>query len=412
MAAPSTPRRAERRTRRPAQEPVTGLGARVREAREQAGMSGSMLGKALGLDKSQISKIEADARRVSARELPLLAEALRVTPQWLMGVRTEPAMALAHRLNGAADTAAAQSRAAGILRVEALLTERWNLSPLTPSAAGKRIMDEIRATFADPPRTRAEAQRQGRRMAEMVRAGLNLGSDELGDLADLIEMHFGADVVLSPLGTNSDGLCAHVGDRAVIVASSDFDAGHVRFTLAHELGHHLVGDPREVIDEPQVEPSAGSLEERRVSAFAAHLLIPHEGVKDMLAWLNVSRKSFDDGSRRAARGALALMARYGASAPATVYQLADFGYIGDVNLWVDRVTALANRDMDKSADQAAQTTLSVMPAVRPPRRLFEAAVDAAVAMRTGTGPLAVLLEREDEDGIFDEYVAAGSLLPA
>lgn len=387
-------------TRRKSQEHGdTCVGARVRAARKQRGLSGTALGEVLGLDKTQVSRIEADTRRISVKEMPKLAEALRVTPQWLMGMQPSAPLALAHRLHGAADVARAQARAADVLRVEDALAGHDVVQSLTLSAAGQDVLDQIRAKFPRAPRSRAEAQRQGRQMAEIVRLGLDLGIDEIGDLADLIEMHFAADVVLSPLGLDADGLCANGQGRTVIVASSSFDQGHLRFTLAHELGHHLLGDAREVIDEPLVAPHEGTLVERRASAFAAHLLIPAAGVSAMLEWLSASRAEFEVRSRRAVRAATSVVLRYGASPVATIYQLADLGYVTDPKPWL---AAFAGY---KGA--ATQTS----PLVRPPRRLLEAAIEAAVARKTSTGPLSVLLEREDEDNLYLEFVERDSHLP-
>jgi len=388
-------------TRRKAPERglATGVGARVRAARKQRGLSGSALGEILGLDKTQVSKIETDTRGISIHEMPKLAEALRVTPQWLMGMEPSAPLALAHRLHGAADVARAQARAADVLRVEDALVRHGMVQPLAPTVAGQKVIDEIRKEFPRAPRTRAEAQRQGKRMAEIARSGLNLGIDEIGDLADLIEMHFAADVVLSPLGLDADGLCAHAEGRAVIVASSSFDRGHVRFTLAHELGHHLLGDTREVIDERSVTPADGNLAERRVSAFAAHLLLPAAGVSAMLEDLSADRGEFDQVSPRAMRAAATVVRRYGASPTATIYQLADLDVVSDADRWLALFAGYKG--------VATQTD----PLVRPPRRLLEAAMEAAVARKTGTGPLSVLLERDDEDALFNEFVEPDSPLP-
>jgi hypothetical protein len=85
-------------------------------------------------------------------------------------------------------------------------------------------------------------------LAEEVRRALDLGTAEIGDLPGLIEMHFAADVALGPYGRGVTGLCVHSEGRALLLASTDFTSGHVRFTLAHELGHHLLSDPRDVIE--------------------------------------------------------------------------------------------------------------------------------------------------------------------
>src|SRR5665811_682634 len=94
---------------------------------------------------------------------------------------------------------------------------------------------------------RDRARRQGRDLAELTRREIDLGTDAIADLAAVIELHFGVDVALSPMGTEADGLCVHSGPAALILASSDYPDGHLRFTLAHELGHHLLGDTRESV---------------------------------------------------------------------------------------------------------------------------------------------------------------------
>lgn len=391
--------RDQRRRDAPQRSALPGVGTRVREARERAGLTGADLGTLLGLDKSQVSKIESDRRRISVREMPKLAQVLRVTPQWILGTAIEPSFTFAHRLSGSAETAHAQTRAAAVLKVASLLEGRGLVEAPQASPAGAAAMSAIRERFSAPPRTREEAQRQGRQMAAIVREELKLGIDELGNLADLIETHFAADVVLSPLGTDADGLCAHTPERAVIVASTSFDAGHVRFTLAHELGHHLLNDPREVIDEVDVDPAASNLAERRVSSFAAHLLLPHDGVSVFLNVRRIGRADFEAGHPRALRATVALVGQFGISVPATVFQLAELGLLSDVNRWMDLL---------EDADPAFQNfsgIRQVTPSVRPPRRLIDAALDAAASMTTGTGPLSVLLEQPDEDQLYKDFVA-------
>ena len=390
------PRRVPRTTRA-----TDGVGARVREARLRQRLSGSDLAAVLGLEKSQISKIETDHRRISVNELPRLAQALRVTPAWILGMQVVPTFAFAHRLSGASDSALAQTRAADVLNVEELLATHGLVEAPQSSPAGLAAMNLIREEFTAAPRTREEAQRQGRVMAQIVRDQLKLGEDEIGNLPDLIETHFATDVVLSPMGTGVDGLCAHSHDRAIIVASTDFDAGHVRFTLAHELGHHLLDDPREVIDEVDVDPAATNLTERRVNAFAAHLLLPREGVLVFLNARKVGRTAFDAFEPKAVRAAAALVGQFGVSVPATVFQLAEFGLITAADRWIDRLESL-----DASFASIAEIRKTTS-GVRPPRRLLEATIDAAVAMRVGTGPLSVLLERDDEDALFREFIAPG-----
>ena len=66
-------------------------GARVRKAREGAGLSQEQLAAKVQLEghsltQKAISRIESGARIVPDFEIPLLAAALNVSPLWLLGI--------------------------------------------------------------------------------------------------------------------------------------------------------------------------------------------------------------------------------------------------------------------------------------------------------------------------------------
>lgn len=65
-------------------DPRNQLAARLRMAREQAGLSQGQVAKMFGVHRPTISQIEAGVRRVQAEELTRFAEAYRVTVAWLM----------------------------------------------------------------------------------------------------------------------------------------------------------------------------------------------------------------------------------------------------------------------------------------------------------------------------------------
>lgn len=62
----------------------------------------------------------------------------------------------------------------------------------------------------------------------------------------------------------------------VLAASATPHAVRLRSTLAHELGHHIFNDPTPAVW------SENTPEERRATEFARHLLIPQEGLIDLL----------------------------------------------------------------------------------------------------------------------------------
>ena len=61
------------------------IAARLRLAREQAGLSQGQVAKLLELHRPSISEMEAGRRRVSAEELTKLAEIYDVSIEWLTG---------------------------------------------------------------------------------------------------------------------------------------------------------------------------------------------------------------------------------------------------------------------------------------------------------------------------------------
>lgn len=375
------------------------IGARVAAARRGAGMTGTELGQQLGLGKDQVSKIESGKRRLDVSELARTAAALGVSVRHLLGQADRPALAVAaHLANGTAPAATRclRRRARQLLELDDLLTQVADMPAAHMSPPGARVLEAARRDFARLPRTKVEARRQGRELAELTRAQIDLGSDAIADLAAIIEQHFGVDVALSPMGTLADGLCVHSGPAALILASSDYSDGHLRFTLAHELGHHLLGDPREVIEEKEHQMFADTIVECRANAFAGHLLLPERGVEAFLGWLGEGRRNLTD------RGLVALMEHFGVSHAALTVQL-------NMLEWLTyeesrqlrentRVHSLVATHADVAPSGAATTVRQTR---RSPERLTRAALSAARARRVGLTVVAVLLEREDDDQLWD-----------
>jgi Zn-dependent peptidase ImmA (M78 family)/transcriptional regulator with XRE-family HTH domain len=365
-------------------------------------MTGTELGAAVGLRKDQISKIESGRRRLDVGELPGIAAALGVTVRYLLGQPERPGLAMAARLAagvGPEATRPARRRARQLLELDDLLGQVADMPPARPSMAGASVLEQARSSFAVRPRSKTTAQAQGLTLAESVRRELDLGSDALGDLAALFEQHFAVDVALSPLGTDADGLCVHRERSALILASSDFPDGHLRFTLAHELAHHLLGDPREVIEEAEHDMFGGNAEEWRANAFAAHLLMPERGIRSVLEWLGVGHGVATE------RAIVALMEHFGVSMAALVYQLNVIGVVdyetGKQLRDQNRVRTLVARHRDVAPTEAATVARRVH---RAPERLARHALEAVRSQRLGLSVLATLLEREDDEQLWESVM--------
>ncbi len=78
------------------------LGARLRLAREQAGLSQGQVAKLLHLHRPSITEAEAGRRRVSAEELVGFARIYGVSVSWLVGAEAEDENAAQVRIELAA----------------------------------------------------------------------------------------------------------------------------------------------------------------------------------------------------------------------------------------------------------------------------------------------------------------------
>ena len=385
---------------------AAGIGTRIVEARTARGLTGTQLGELVGLRKDQISKIESGRRRVDISELPLLASALGVTVRHLLGQAERPALAMASRLVADAPPhamAPVRRRARQLLELDDLLTQVSGMRPARSSAAGTKVVESARQRFASVPTGKATARKQGLEVAELVRRELDLGSDALGDLAAVIETHFAVDVALSPLGTQADGLCVHGGGSALVLASTDFSDGHVRFTLAHELGHHLLGDPRGVIEENEHAMFADNAVEWRVNAFAGHLLMPERGIRAVLEWLG------EPGTGVSERAVVALMEHFGVSRQALLCQLnllKLLSFDAGQRMQRDRPVAAAIAAHPDVAPTGAAT--GVRRIRRAPERLIRQAITAVQQERLGLSIVATLLEREDDEQLWAEVMGGAA----
>lgn len=69
-------------------------GPKIRQAREKAGLSQEQLAAKLQLQgytatQKTVSRMESGARLIADHEIPLLAQALHVSPLWLLGLEQE-----------------------------------------------------------------------------------------------------------------------------------------------------------------------------------------------------------------------------------------------------------------------------------------------------------------------------------
>lgn len=125
------------------------------------------------------------------------------------------------------------------------------------------------------------AEAEGSVSAAQFRHDHHLGVQPLGDLVAVIEQATGIDVAVLDAGPDEHGLTMRDPARGTVYigVARTRNPMRQRSTLAHELGHVLFQD---WADSDAGDWSNRNPAEIRADAFARHLLVPVEGLRDFL----------------------------------------------------------------------------------------------------------------------------------
>lgn len=276
------------------------IGERLRRTRAAKGLSLRALSDQIGnrVSGQAIGKYERDEDMPSSDVLIALARALGVSPDHLAsapdleleGVEFRKEIASARReqeIEGRALHAVER-----YLAVEDLLGLRsvdWQLPRGAPYPVGDL--------------------RDAEDAARSVRREWTLGNDPIPNLAELLEER--GVKVLSLNLDSIDGLAAQVRRRGrepvrIIVVRHDTWSERKRFTLAHELGHHLL------------DLAPGVPVEKAANRFASALLMPADAIR---AEVGAHRSSISLGEL------VNLKIRFRVSVQALAYRCKDLGII-------------------------------------------------------------------------------------
>lgn len=134
------------------------------------------------------------------------------------------------------------------------------------------LLAASRQTFDIPTNLAAAEQ-----LATAARALMQVPDGALLDLQRLIERLGLLAFALEMGPEGGDAAYVEVGDLGVALVNGSVDPGRRRFNVAHELGHHLIGNAY------APETAIGGVDgtERVLNAFAAHLLMPRASVKQV-----------------------------------------------------------------------------------------------------------------------------------
>lgn len=247
------------------------LGARIREARERAGLKQGELGSVVDLDRTAVNKIEGGVRKVTALELSDIARALGVR---MSSFFTEPTPALvSHRSSHGLDTADSK-----IDRQLANLAEDVEfIQLLAPEQLG---LGDLEATLPGFPFTRPGTMSEAEQLASNART--LIGMDAAQPVHDLVARAatLGLLVFSTDLGVDTaDAGTILLRQGGVSLVNSHNKVGRRRLATAHELGHYLVADDYTV--DWRVGDQSGDIE-ARLDRFARSFLLPEDGVRT--AW--------------------------------------------------------------------------------------------------------------------------------
>jgi Zn-dependent peptidase ImmA (M78 family)/DNA-binding XRE family transcriptional regulator len=253
------------------------LAGRLRRARENAGLTQETVADAIGVPRTSIVQMEAGKRAVSSLELEKLAR--------LFGRGIEDFVGESPFVD---DPVAVLLRIApGVANGGELATDLRKLANLAREATQLEELLGIQVTRSTSPRyefrtpsARWEAVRQGKALALEERRRISLGDSPIHEIAEIARSQ-GIRTTEASMPTNISGLFFHRPDTGpVIVVNADEVMPRRAFSHAHEYCHSLAD--RERVGTVSRRENSEELAEVRANAFAAHFLMPEEGVKSFL----------------------------------------------------------------------------------------------------------------------------------
>lgn len=277
-----------------------------------ARLSQAELAAIMQLDRTAITKIEAGDRKIDTLELARLSEVLKRPIEWFVSAPV-PAVVSRRRARDMPDESQSDALLDSLARDVALLTELGVLEPSSP----------IRLRRVDSVSSAEGAARE-------LRKELGLTPGPVWDLQWVAERVGLFGFILDLQEESLDGSYLRLEQGGVAVVNGRAQTGRRRFTLMHELGHHLFEDE---FSPEWILGTDGEDRERLINAFVIHFLMPREAL--LARWQEL------DGRTKPRLAAIKLGAEFGVSWTAVLGHLCNLGLLeGGVReqLEVDRPT--------------------------------------------------------------------------
>ncbi|MDP9409824.1 MAG: XRE family transcriptional regulator [Actinomycetota bacterium] len=294
-----------------------GLGDRLRERRDRAGLTQAAAARAIGAKRELVSMWETEARVPSLRQLKELARLYQANVGYLLGEE---------ELDEKRERGALYGELAWDAEAR-LEVERW-LDFLDDWAEFLKDVGQELPGPSRPPRDLDEGRivadaRRAPKLAAIVREYYWMDMDAVPDLYAFLE-EVGVLVYrasLGDIGRGHDGVSGafynHPKLGYCILVNADTTPGRQAFTLAHEFAHALFHYPTVGVISRKGDRDP---KERFADAFAAHFLVPGSALRAL------SRHSWEENGVEPYR-AVSLAAYFRVSYATLLYRLLQEGLI-------------------------------------------------------------------------------------
>lgn len=250
------------------------LAERLKAERNRLELTQEEVAERIGVKRSTIAQIEAGNRAVTSIELSQFAVIYKRDVELLLSEKKPEDTALL-RLRTSSDLDnTVRNNLNKCIEVCKAATALEKLLGISRKGVGFSYMLER-------PQTRWEAVEQGMRLAIMERKRLELGTLPVRNIVEIIAQH-GVRVGRYILTDDISGLFFVDPDtgKAIIVNTTHSTTRRL-FSYAHEYAHLLV-DSQQTPGAVSRYSNRDDLLEVRANAFAAHFLMPNEGVRTFL----------------------------------------------------------------------------------------------------------------------------------
>lgn len=221
------------------------LGGRIKLARKASGMSMRELAERVGISAMAISKYERGLLNPSSEVLIRLAKALSVKSEFFFRKAPEAASLVLYRKHASLQkkgedeiNAKIQDWLERYLEIESFLKVSsldFDLNEKYPFNSLDDIED----------------------ISNKIRKNWNLGLDPIEDLIDTLEQHF-IKIFQIDFDKNFDACTFMHHGSPVIAVNANFSGDRQRFSIAHELGHIVLGVDNEELIEKAAHRFAGA----------------------------------------------------------------------------------------------------------------------------------------------------------